>query len=64
MFVDVFAELVDLGVAGANQLVVRRLRRDDPVSVVDCAAAREAAFRERSVNPELITRSDGERCVS
>ena len=64
VLVDVLAELADLGVAGANQLVVRRLCRDDAVAVVDGAAARKAAFRERSVNPELIARGDGERCVS
>lgn len=67
-FVDLIAERIDLGVAGANQLVVGRLRRDDPVAVavalVKGAPAREPALRERSVNPELIARGDGERCVS
>jgi hypothetical protein len=64
VLVDLLAELVDLGVAGANQLVVVRLRRDDASALVDCAAARKAAFRERSVDPELFARGDGERCVS
>ena len=67
-FVDFIAELIDLGVAGANQLVVGRLCRDDPVAVVVTvvkgAPAREPALRERSVDPELIARGDGERCVS
>jgi len=64
VLVDVIAELIDLGVAGADQLLVVRLRRDDVVACVDRAAAREAAFRERSVDPELVARGDSERCVS
>jgi len=51
-----------------NQLVVNCLRGYDLIGVISDvitgAAARKAAFRERSVDPELVPRGDVERCVS
>jgi hypothetical protein len=63
-FVDFLAKGVDLRVAGANQLTINCLRGYDLIGVVDGAAARKTAFRERSVDPELVPRGDGEGCVS
>jgi hypothetical protein len=51
-----------------NQLVINCLRGYDLIGVINGvikgAAARKAAFRKRSVDPELVPRGDGERCVS